>query len=390
MSIARYEDADTPSVFTPARAQDTDSWVEVMAHVVRLAQEVSTTDFVPRGLRGNVPATAAAMLYGREVGLPPMTALTSIHVVDGRPGMSAEAMRSLVYAAGHEIVFDEATGSVCRMRARRRGSVEWTALAYSRDMAREANLLGKDNWKKYPRDMLIARCSTALCRMVFPDVIHGFRSLEEIADLGDASLDAVLEPSSEPRTIQRRRPSKAAKVEEAMAAAIEQAPQPAEPPLEPISVGPEAAEIRPTSGSTTAGPEPRTSGPAPEQPGPASEGEVEPGPRGATRPVLRMVQAQLRRLGFHEPGQDAERHAILGLIVGRPITSSSDLSQLEAEQVHATLMTTRTPEALEQLLSAAGVAGAPQGQEEPPWPAEPTASADDVPLPVEDPPGEQP
>ena len=89
--------------------QDTDSWVDVMRPVIALAERIAMTDFVPKGLRGNVAATTAAMLYGREVGLPPMTALTQTHVIEGKPAMSAEAMRALVFAAGHEIAIDEST-----------------------------------------------------------------------------------------------------------------------------------------------------------------------------------------------------------------------------------------------------------------------------------------
>jgi hypothetical protein len=201
VTLSPVPSADPTGELLPARA-DTDSWIEVVDHVARLAQQIAGTEFVPRGLRNSVPATAAAMLYGREVGLPPMTALTQIHVIEGRPGMSAEGMRALVLAAGHELVFDESTGAVCRVRGRRVKSSKWTEVEWTIDLARRANLLRRGSaWESYPRDMLVARATTALCRMIFPDVIHGFRSIEELDDMSAAPESA---PSSPPTRVSRR------------------------------------------------------------------------------------------------------------------------------------------------------------------------------------------
>ncbi|MEA5054266.1 MAG: hypothetical protein VB093_12590, partial [Propionicimonas sp.] len=74
----------------------TDSWTDVLGDVINLARGIAGTEFVPNGLRGSIEKTSAAILYGRELGLPPMTALGSVHVVEGRAGISAEAMRALI------------------------------------------------------------------------------------------------------------------------------------------------------------------------------------------------------------------------------------------------------------------------------------------------------
>jgi hypothetical protein len=63
--------------------RDTDSWSQMAGPIFKRAAESANTEFVPRGLRGKAPAAAAAMLYGRAVGLPPMTALNGTHVIDG-------------------------------------------------------------------------------------------------------------------------------------------------------------------------------------------------------------------------------------------------------------------------------------------------------------------
>jgi hypothetical protein len=341
VSLTRIEDGGDlrPQVFTPTR-QDPDSWRDVVGDVVRLAQEIAGTEFVPKGIRNSVPATAAAMLYGREVGLPPMTALTSIHVIEGRPGMSAEGMRALVFAAGHEITFDEATGAVCRMRARRAGSQSWTELAWSIDMARAAGLLNRDNWKKYPRAMLIARCTTDLCRMVFPDVIHGFRSTEELVDVGDADPGgAPVAPAPAGRRTVRRKGNPPVERD------VVDTDLPPEPPL-PGEPEPDADHTGPTPSAEGPGDD---GGPRPPSSSPGSP-EEDPGPRLANRAQVRMLHMQFKRLGLDE--DRPERLALIAGIVGHDVESSNDLTADEASEVTATISSTKTAEDLRLLLAA--------------------------------------
>ena len=91
------------------RRDQTDSWVDVLGAVGDLAGKISSTEFVPKSLRGRAPAVAAAILAGRERGLPPMVSLASIDVVDGRPTLSAQLLAALVYRAGHRITVIEST-----------------------------------------------------------------------------------------------------------------------------------------------------------------------------------------------------------------------------------------------------------------------------------------
>lgn len=185
----------------PVTATDTDSWIGIASDVVKLANLIAPTEFVPRALRDSAPATAAAILYGREVGLPPMTALTQTHVIEGKPAMSAEAMRALVLAQGHDLEVVESNRARCELRGRRRGSERWTPVAVSIDEF--AHLRSKDNWRNYPRQMLQARATAELCRLVFPDVIHGFRAVEEFDDLDESAAAGALEAPAPSSTVRR-------------------------------------------------------------------------------------------------------------------------------------------------------------------------------------------
>lgn len=357
---------------TPAVA-DVDSWIDVMAPVVELANRINGTEFVPKGLRGSSAATAAAMLYGREVGLPPMTALTQTHVIEGKPSVSAEAMRALIIAAGHVIEFVESTSARCVMRGRRAGTEQWTTVEWNIDMARAAGLLNKSNWKAYPHDMLVARCTARLAKMVYPDVIHGFRAIEEVQDEnGDGGpVEQLTAAASGTSKVSRRRkpaqlpPAEAPKPTEppptsamplpgepgydamttqtpvAGDASTGDGTKPAEPA--PISGGDEtvgtadddAADDDGTGGPTAAddsseavdvGPhdEDASSPTAEDAPG---EADAVPPPRAPSRAQSRMMMGQLSVYGIAD--DDEERRHVAAVILNRPVESFTTLTAAE-------------------------------------------------------------
>jgi hypothetical protein len=193
----------------PVPAARLDSWVSVVGDVAKLAEHIAETDFIPRALRGNPAAITAAILYGREVGLPPMQSLRWVNVIDGRPALAAESMRALVLAAGHELVFVVSTGARCVARGRRRGATQWHEVEWTLDQAQRAGLTGggpRSAWTKYPRSMLKARCTSELCRDVFPDVTGGFAAVEELDVMpDDGSMRAVEAPEESTGTVSRGR-----------------------------------------------------------------------------------------------------------------------------------------------------------------------------------------
>jgi hypothetical protein len=173
---------------------------ETFATFARLAGQIAKTEFVPRGLRGRPEAVLAAMLYGRELGLQPMTALRLIQIVEGNVGLSAEGMRAVVRSHGHRIWVSERTDTsvtVCGQRGGDdAGAVE--EVTWTMDDAATAGLTSKDVWKKYPRAMLLARATSELCRSVFPDVIGGLSyTPEELTGIDTTSLD-ITEPDKVP------------------------------------------------------------------------------------------------------------------------------------------------------------------------------------------------
>ena len=113
-------------------------------------------------------------LKGREVGIPPMQAFSHIHVVDGKPGFSAELMLALIYknCPGSVANYIESDEKRCVVEATRPGH-KATRFSFTIEEARQAGLLNKNNWKGYPAAMLRARAVSAMARAIFPDAIMG-------------------------------------------------------------------------------------------------------------------------------------------------------------------------------------------------------------------------
>lgn len=162
------------------------SEIELYESSWKLAQRVNTTPFVPKAMQGKPEHVLACVLYGRELGLGPMQALNSIHVIEGRAAASPELMRALVASAGHRIDITENTNEACTMKGIRVDTQAEATVRWTVEDAKLAGLTHKDNWKKYPRAMLAARCTSELCRLLFPDVIAGLSyTPEEIQSITD-------------------------------------------------------------------------------------------------------------------------------------------------------------------------------------------------------------
>lgn len=166
----------------------------------KISQRVSATPFVPTALRGKNEAVLACILYGAELGLGPMQSLNSIHVIEGRTAMSPELMRAMVARHGHRIDVLENTNSACEVKGIRADTGSTATVRWTIEDAKMAGLAGKNNWKTYPRAMLLARATSELCRIVFPDVIAGLSyTPEEVAsiegvdfDMGDVAAEEVI------------------------------------------------------------------------------------------------------------------------------------------------------------------------------------------------------
>jgi hypothetical protein len=160
-------------------------WAYEARQAARVAASLAKTSFVPLSLRNKPEDITAAILAGQELGMKPMATLRSIDVIQGTPALRAHAQRALLQSHGHKIQLLESTDKVCRMRGRRKdeGDDDWQEVEWDLARADKLGLLGKAEWKKQPKTMLVARATGELCRLVASDVLHAMPyNAEELHD----------------------------------------------------------------------------------------------------------------------------------------------------------------------------------------------------------------
>lgn len=181
-------------------ALPTESEFDVM---VRTAKSLVQSGFLPSDV--NTPQKAVAiMMMSRELGIGAWAGLNGINVIQGKPTISPQLMLALINRSGElEDMTISGDETACTVMMKRRGRSEHVETFTIKDAAAQG-LTGKSNWRKMPATMLKWRAISACARVVFPDVIIGFYTPEEIdpsvtvdAETGEV-VDAQPAPPSRP------------------------------------------------------------------------------------------------------------------------------------------------------------------------------------------------
>jgi hypothetical protein len=159
----------------------------------KLAITLAKSSLLPDALRGKPSDVLVTIIAGHELGLSPMQAVRSMHIIKGKPVLSADLMVALVKRQPQCIYFKlvESTNEKATYECERKGEGK-TTLSFTIQDAQRARLSG-DNWVKYPAAMLRARCSAALARAVFPDLTLGVYDPDEAREFGGKEPSAPVE-----------------------------------------------------------------------------------------------------------------------------------------------------------------------------------------------------
>ena len=157
-----------------------------------LAKILAAGRLLPRSLQ-NPEAAFTVIMAGRELGLTAMQSLRSIYFFDGKLTMSADLMVSLVKRSPvcKSLELIEHTDERVTYETHRVGEEKPTRMSWTIEDAKRAGLMGKDNWKKHPRQMLRARCAAEICRAVYPDVMLGVYDTDELASTDPQRIPTV-------------------------------------------------------------------------------------------------------------------------------------------------------------------------------------------------------
>ena len=151
----------------------------------------------PKAYQGDPGSILIAVNLGTSMGLSPAESLYRIHVIEGKPSASAELITSNVRRAGHRLRSqgDAVSATVEIVRSDDpdfTNTVTWTI-----DDAERAGLLGKDNWRKYPAAMLLARATTQCARQACPEALYGVIYTPEELDPDSRANSAQAAPGGQ-------------------------------------------------------------------------------------------------------------------------------------------------------------------------------------------------
>jgi hypothetical protein len=170
---------------------------------LRLAALLAKSTLVPKDFQGNPGNVMIAIQMGMEIGLPPMQALQSIAVINGRPSLWGDGLLAVCMSSPAFEWIDEppVQNDTATCTVKRRGWPTPVARTFSIEDAKKAGLWGKAGpWQTYPSRMLRMRARAFALRDVFPDILRGLSCAEEQAD-----VELVNAPSARPVLTEVRR-----------------------------------------------------------------------------------------------------------------------------------------------------------------------------------------
>ena len=124
----------------------------------------------------DVTSTAQAIvkvMAGAELGLPPFASMTGINIIQGKPVLGANVLATLVKndpRYNYQVKVCDAKD--CELAWFEDGKQVGIS-SFTWDEAKTAGLTEKDNWRKYPSDMLFARAISRGARRFAPGIFGG-------------------------------------------------------------------------------------------------------------------------------------------------------------------------------------------------------------------------
>jgi hypothetical protein len=221
-------------------------------HAYKMAKVIADSEMIPKQYRGRPADVVVAMQHGAEVGLPPMAALQSIAVINGRPGLYGDGFLAVIMASPrydrHEEYYVTAHGEhVEHLSVRdltedetkavskfwRRGVATPFTGTFSIADAKKANLWKKDGpWQEYPQRQLLWRARGYAGRNGFAAELRGMVITAELHDIpAEPEEQRVIEMPQ--RRSEKPDPEPAPEPDPREPAPPSPSPGPAAPPAKP-------------------------------------------------------------------------------------------------------------------------------------------------------------
>lgn len=170
--------------------------------LAQLAVTFAQAGLVPKALQSKPADVLLVLMTGRGLGIDPLVALRECHPIEGKVTVSPKLKLAIVRQRGLGRVWpdpgnDDESAVWHAVRNDDPAGTEYTA-RYTMDDAKRAGLVGKDNWKKYPTQMLQWRALGYLLDIAFGEVGTGLYSADELGAMTDDEGRPVIDVSEVP------------------------------------------------------------------------------------------------------------------------------------------------------------------------------------------------
>ena len=138
------------------------------------------------------------MLIAEAENIPAVKAVQMYSIINGMPSLKSTEVQSRFQKSGGKLQWIETTDkkAVCKMSHPDGG--EYTS-EFTIEMAKQMGLSEKDNWKKMPKQMLMARAITAGVRALYPSCLNNMYAYEEAIDMPKEDIEDAEIESEEPK-----------------------------------------------------------------------------------------------------------------------------------------------------------------------------------------------
>ena len=154
--------------------------VSTIDDLQRVARLLATSNYFDAKAAGGdtaIAQIATKILAGAEMGYGPFASVQGIHVIQGKPVISANLMAAAVKRSGrYDYRVRRLDNEGCELEFFQHSGDKFESIgktAFTREDAKAAGLLGKDNWSKFARNMYFARAMSNGIRFFCPDVFDG-------------------------------------------------------------------------------------------------------------------------------------------------------------------------------------------------------------------------
>jgi hypothetical protein len=114
------------------------------------------------------------ILAGQEMGFGPYASITGIHIIQGKPTVSANLMAAAVKRSGrYDYRVRKMDDAGVDLEFYQKVSGQWESIGFSRFSKEDATKAGTQNMAKYGRNMMFARAMSNGVRWYCPDIFDG-------------------------------------------------------------------------------------------------------------------------------------------------------------------------------------------------------------------------